>query len=121
MATQPKRHRSFTKKDQKPAEPITFDIYDEVFEAWPRIQGAVILEFAAQMAELSSDDDDENTTSGAAAAGLLLEFFNNALKPDDLVRFKTLIHDPEKIVEAEELADIVGWLMEQYTARNLSE
>ena len=115
VAATKKRHKSFTKKDPKKYEPLGFDLYNEDFEAYPALQGAVLLEFVAAM----SDGDDDN--EGGASAGLILEFFKKALKPESFERFDALIHDPERIVEAEELAEIMGYLMEEYTSRDLED
>ena len=112
MPTAPKRHRSFgTKKTEKLA-PITFDVYGEVFEAHPKLQGIVILEYVAAIA--GSGDEESN---GADAAVMILDFFEKALLPESHERFLALTHDPEKIIEADELTEIVSWLMEQYTDR----
>lgn len=108
-----KRHKSFTKKDRKPSPPLSFELYGQDFNAYPDLQGSVVLEFAASM----SGGDDED--SGSSSAALIVNFFEKALKPESLERFNKLIHDPETIVEAEELADIVGWLLENYTSRDL--
>lgn len=109
MASTPKRHRSFTPK-KKNETPLTFDLFDEVFEAYPAVQGTVVLEFVASIA-----DTDEDNGAGAAAA--ILGFFEKTLKPESLKRFTALTHDPERVIDAEELSEIVGWLMEEYTDR----
>jgi hypothetical protein len=109
MAT-PKRHRSFGKKTTKKLEPITFDVFDETFEAHPKLPGIVILEYVAAVA--GSDED-----SGAEAAIMILDFFEKALVPESFERFDKLAHDPEVMLDTEELTEIVGWLMEQYTDR----
>lgn len=108
-----KRHKDFTPKARKKAPPLSFSLYGQEFEAYPELQGSVILSFAASM----SGGDDENGTSAA----LILNFFDEALKPESLERFKKLIHDPETIVEAELLAELVGYLMENLTSRDLGE
>jgi hypothetical protein len=116
-----KRHKSFTPKNRKKSTPLTFELYDETFEAFPDLQGAVILDFAASMSTSNSKiDEDEDGVGGAEAANLIVTFFEKALLPDSLQRFNKLIRDPDTIVEAELLAEIVGWLMEQYTSRDLA-
>lgn len=123
MPTVPKRHRSFTPSKKAKKAPITFELYDETFEAYPELQGTVILEFASKMSAASAggDDDDSDDRSGAAAASLIVDFFKIALKPESHERFLVLTHDPERIVDAEVLTSIVGWLMEEYTDRPLPE
>lgn len=120
-----KRHKSFTPKNRKKSPPLTFELYDETFKAYPDLQGAVILDFAASMSEsntqIDGDDEDAGGAGGAAAANLIVTFFEKALLPESLERFNKLIRDPDKIVEAELLAEIVGWLMENYTSRPLAD
>jgi hypothetical protein len=112
-ATSPKaRHKSFTPKNRKVAAPLTFELYGETLEAWPELQGSTILEFSAMF---SSEDE------GSSSATLILTFFDRALKPDSLEKFNKVIHDPETIVPAEDLAEIVGWLMQEYTGRDLED
>lgn len=105
-----KRHKSFAPKVEE-AEPITFTILDEEFEAYPQLQGAVIVELLAGLADTGEEGN------GAAAASLLTNVFEFALKPESLERFKKLTHDPERIVDLETLSEIVSWLMEEYTDR----
>lgn len=120
-AATPKRHRSFTRDHLQKREPITFDIYDETFEAWPSLQGVVLLEFVAELNKFNGPQDGEDSETaadtGAAAAAVLLSFFDHALKPESLERFKALTHDPERVVEIDDLNEIVSWLMEEYTSR----
>jgi hypothetical protein len=112
MAVSKRRHKVFTPKKRKALPPISFEIYDQTFEAYPEVQGSVILEFAAAM----DGGDDDN---GAASAALIVSFFDKVLKPESLKAFKKLTHDPETIVEVDELAEIVSWLLEEYTSRPL--
>lgn len=109
MASTPKRHRSFESKP-KSTVPITFDLYDETFEAYENIQGIIILSFVASLADVEDDN-------GAGAANAIIGFFEKTLKPESLERFHALTSDPERPVDSEELSEIVGWLMEQYTDR----
>lgn len=104
-----KRHRSFSSKPkdgEKTVEPPTFDLNGQEFTGRPRLPGAVVLNFIA-----SADDE------GGAVAKQLLGFFDAALVPESLDRFKAVINDPDEVVELETLSEIVGWLIEQYTSR----
>lgn len=115
MAVAKKRHKSFTPKNRKSPEPLTFDLYDQTFTAYPELQGMVILDFAAAMAPGGDEDESGND------AGLISAIFDEVLEPESLERFKKLTRDPKTIVPAELLAEIVGWLMEEYTGRDLAE
>lgn len=106
-----KKPRDFTPKARKKSDPISFTLYGEEFHAYEELQGSVILSFAAAMG-------DEN---GGTSAQLILDFFETALKPDSFTRFDKLIHDPETIVPADSLAEIVGYIMENLTSRDLKE
>lgn len=105
-----KKPRDFTPKASKKPEPISFLLYGQEFHAYEELQGSTILSFAAAM----GDED------GGTSAKLILDFFEKALKPDSYKEFDKVIHDPETIVPAETLAEIVGALMESYTSRNLA-
>jgi len=103
--TRTKDFGSSAKKINK--SPITFTLEGEEFEAKKMLQGKVLLDFA----QLS---DDPNK-----AAAAIPMFFEKVLLSESLERFSALIDSDDRIVEVETLAEIVGWLMEQYT--NLPE
>jgi hypothetical protein len=63
------------------------------------------------MASLSSG---ENAGDAALAIN---RFFAKALKEESYERFQKLLDDPDKIVSVESLAEISGWLVEQYASR----
>ena len=107
----PKRHRSFGKKKTAKLPPISFDLRDETFEAHPNLPGIVLLEYASTIA---SADDEENNTD---AANMILDLFEQALLSESYERFMKLARDPEADVDTEELSEIIGWLLEQYTDR----
>lgn len=100
------RHRSFTPK-KRTEKPPTFDVYDQTFTGRPAIQGAVVLEFLE-----TSDGLD-----GANSAKKILSFFESALEEESYVRFNELIHNPETVIELEELTEILAFLIEEYTSR----
>ena len=110
-----KRHRVFTPKARKKVAPLSFDLYGETFECWPELQGSVILEFGAAMAGSSDEDGPDNSSA------VINGFFDEALKPDSLKAFRAQTHSHDKITDPEELAEIVGWLLENYTSRDLGE
>ena len=88
-------------------EPVSFKLYGEDFECRTALQGKAILEMAA----LGSG---ENSGDAASAIG---KFFEKALKEESYQRFQRLLDDPDKIVSVESLAEISGWLVEQYASR----
>lgn len=88
-------------------EPVSFKLYGESFECRTALQGKAILEMAA----LGSG---ENAGDAALAIN---KFFAKALVEESYERFQKLLDDPEKIVTVESLAEISGWLIEQYSSR----
>jgi hypothetical protein len=92
-------------------EPITFKIHGEEFSCRPALQGKVLLDMVA-----NSNEDD-----GAEMAKIVEKFFSTALEGESHKRLLSLLEDPEKIVTVETLGEIVGWLVEQYTARPTQE
>lgn len=93
--------------DADVAEKISFKIYGEEFFCYPVMQGATLLKFVKSS---SSDNIGES-------AEAVMEFFEKVLVPESYERFEALADDPEKIVPVEVLADIVGWVMEEYSNR----
>lgn len=101
------RFKDFGAGNSATAEPISFKLYDEEFEARPQIQGKVLI----NLVKKSRSDDP------AIAADLVVEFFEHALTPESLVRFNALLDDPDRVVDVETLGEITGWLVEEYTNR----
>lgn len=88
-------------------QPLTFKLFDEEFHCYPRMQGKTLLEFV-EMA---------NSENAAETAKVTRVFFKKVLKPESYDRFDALLDDAEKIVSVETLAEITGWLLEQYGDR----
>lgn len=101
------RHKSFGKPSSAPAEPITFDLHNEHFTAIPEIQGTTL------MGLMQGNDPDD----AAASVRMILEFFPLVLEEESYERFQALTTSKDKIVSAEQLAEIVGWLVEEYSGR----
>ena len=93
--------------DASKVEKIVFKLYDEEFECYPEMQGKILLEFVRQSA---SDDTVSSVTA-------IESFFEKVLLPESYERFDSLAKDPNRIVTVSNLAQIVGWVMEQYSDR----
>ena len=102
-----KRHKSFGTPQGLNVEPLTFDLYDEEFTAYPEIQGSKLLQFSAHV---GSDEQGESSEA-------LLGFFETVLHPESYERMNLLWNDPERVVPIEMLSDIISWLIEEYTDR----
>lgn len=87
--------------------PITFRLNGEDFTCRSAMPGTMLLDFVRR-----ADSD-----SGGMAAEAVVEFLSRSLDDADADRFQTMLNDPEVIVQVETLGEIVGWLVEQYTAR----
>jgi hypothetical protein len=103
--------RQFRKFETRKAKPqdkseVGFQLGETEYICKPDIQGAVILEFIAAA---------ENVASGAAAK--ILPFFDEVLPDEARETFHAQLKSPDEIVELEVLSDIVGEVIEQYTAR----
>jgi hypothetical protein len=93
--------------DIENAEPISFKLYEEEFFCLPKIQGKVLLDFIQRA---NSEDPTEN-------ALIIQTLFAKVLKAESFVRFDALLEDQDRIVTIETLSEIVGWLIEGYSAR----
>ena len=103
------RFKDFGSGDQdKPAQPISFKLHGEEFSCKPKMQGKVLLDLVAK----SSAQDNPGE-----AAAIINKFFELVLIADSYKRFEALVESDDKIVEVEQLSEIVAWLVEQYTDR----
>lgn len=88
-------------------EPISFKLNDEEFHCVKALPGKVLLEMVAK----------SSSENAADQANMVTDFFTQALTDESLTRFNALISDKERIVTAETLGEITGWLVEQYGDR----
>lgn len=102
-----KKFRDFGSGDLENREPISFKVHDEEFTCIPAVQGKVLL-------DLISKSGSENP---AEQAQIIDQFFGNVLEEESLERFNALLEDKKRIVTTETLAEITGWLIEQYGER----
>lgn len=89
------------------AEPLSFKLHGEEFFAIPEIQGKFLI-------DLVKDSQGEDTAKSAA---IILDFFKNVLTDESFERFDALLNSKDKIVSVDTLAEITGWLVEEYTNR----
>jgi hypothetical protein len=88
-------------------EPISFKIYEEEFHCVTSIQGKTLLNFVKRS---QSEDPLES-------AAVMEEFFEKVLLDESLERFNALTVDKERVVSVTTLAEIVSWLISEYTDR----
>jgi hypothetical protein len=101
------RFKDFGSGAAEDAEPISFKLYGEDFECYPQMQGKLLL---GLVSDSSSDDPVKQSA-------IVTKFFEYVLKPESKLRFDALVEDPERIVSVDTLAEITGWLIEEYTNR----
>ena len=101
-----KRTKNFGGRNKK-ATPMSFTLMGEEFDVRPRIIGVDLIEFAA-----AATSEDTSTSTAAT-----LDFFRRVMTADEHKRFDDYIRDPDREVDVAELAEIVAWLVEQYTSR----
>ena len=105
--TAEKRFKDFGSGLQEDSSPLSFKLHGEEFTCVPQVQGKLLLDLVA---ESSSDDP-------VKSAGIVTKFFDYVLEDESAERFNALLKDKKKIVSVETLAEITGWLVEEYTAR----
>lgn len=103
-----RKAKSFTSSKEKVvAEPITFELEGQDFEAYGQVPGAVLLDFIA-----ASSQEDSNGTAGA-----IIGYLKSSMNRENFRRFDKLTRDPEIVIELQVLADIVAYLIEERTDR----
>lgn len=102
-----KRFKDFGSGEQENSTPLSFKLHGEEFFCVPQVQGKLLLELVS---ESSSDDP-------AASAAIVTKLFEYVLEDESVGRFNALLVDKKKIVSVETLAEITGWLVEEYTKR----
>lgn len=100
------RHKVFSSKP-KVKTPVTFELDGEEFTAVPQVPGARLLDFIA----------DADSGDGGRAAQALVDFLTGVIVEEDRERFVSLIHDPDKVVEIDTLAEICEWMVGEYAKR----
>lgn len=101
------RFKDFGSGDGKVSEPLSFKLYGEEFHCLPEVQGKLLLDLVAD----SGDGD------AVKSAAVIDKFFRYVLTDESYERFDVLLTGKETIVSVETLAEITGWLVEEYTNR----
>lgn len=101
------RFKDFGSGDAKVTEPLSFKLYEEEFHCLPQVQGKLLL-------DLVSDSSDGDAVKSAA---VIDKFFRYVLTDESYERFEKMLTGKETIVSVETLAEITGWLVEEYTNR----
>lgn len=87
------------------------ELNGETFKLVDMIPGAVLLDFLA-----NQDMEDP-----AAMAKVLYSLFDEAIIPEDVERFKAFIRDPKAKVDLEVLAEVAGYIAEEFSGRPLPQ
>lgn len=108
------------KSAKKKAEPIEFELSGKAVKARPRLPGMVLLRFIEATSNLSNEGDEK---SQADLIREITPFFKAALYPDSFEVFSKITESPEtdeEIYEIDDLMEILGWLVGEYTDRPTS-
>lgn len=93
--------------DGETKEPLSFKLHGEEFRCLPQVQGKLMLDLAN-----SGDDNSPGQT-----AKFISTFFSHVLEDESFTRFDELLTSKDRIVSVDTLSEIIGWLVEEYTAR----
>lgn len=101
------RFRDFGSGGDVEKKPLSFKLHGEEFNCLPAVQGKLLLDLVKE----SGADDP------AKSAAIIDKFFEQVLTDESYQRFDALLKHKEKIVSMDTLAEITGWLVEEYTDR----
>jgi hypothetical protein len=97
---------------EEDAEEVQFSLYGETFNCRRGIPGKVMIDLA------SRTGDDSNPASNAA---VIDDFFKAVLSgEEEYERFDEMCKDPDKLIQIDQIMEIVTWLMETYSERPTS-
>jgi hypothetical protein len=105
------RYKDFGSGGINDAAPLSFKLHEEEFHCVKAVQGKVMLDMVK---DSGSEDPAKN-------AELIEKFFSQVLVDESYERFEALLVHKEKIVTVDTLAEITGWLIEEYTDRPLEQ
>ncbi len=88
-------------------EAIVFKLHEEEFTCIPTIQGKVLMDLVSR-----SQSEDS-----AVAMAVVDTFFEKVLEDESLDRFNDLLTSKDRVVAMETLAEIITWLVEEYSGR----
>ena len=89
------------------SEPIQIELNDRTFVCLPTLPGAVLLDFTASVAA-------DNPAQMASAISTLIEV---SVVPEQRDEWNAYVRDPANNVSIETLAEIAGYLAEEYVSR----
>jgi hypothetical protein len=96
---------------QDELEPVAFDLYGQTFNCYKQIHGVTLLRFVKEA----------NSEDGTAATNAMLDIFKRVMPKDEYTKFESLCEDPDTVVPVETLGEIIAFLMEAYTGKDLQE
>lgn len=101
------KFRDFGSPSNADNETVSFKLFDEDFECVSSLPGKILLDLVSKSSSESTSDQ----------ASIVTDFFSSVLLDESLERFNQLIVDKNRVVTTETLAEITGWLVEQYGER----
>lgn len=112
-------HKTFTTKPLPEREPTTF-MLDGVGgdgEPWKEQFTCLAVAPSGVLDDLTSSSLLDPQGNRVYNATSLIAFFEGVLIEDDVVRFRRLVHDKNRIVDLDTLGDLMQWLSEELLGR----
>lgn len=97
----PKFHIDLSDGSPNPNDPIEVEFDDSTFICQDRQPAVAIADY----------------TIIPAKTAATIAFIRRCIRPEDTERFDALLADKDRVVEAEHLDQVMGWLLETYTNR----
>jgi hypothetical protein len=104
--------RDFT-PEQKP--PIRFRLYGDVLEAAPELPAGTLLDFIGLADQFQGADE----ATSVSKLGLITDLFDKVLLPKSAEVFRERMRDLERPIGINTVAELLPWLLDQYTGRPL--
>jgi hypothetical protein len=106
------RHKDFgSGKRVDEFEPLSFTLNGQTFTCRRAISGKHLLDMAAGI----------DSADAGSSVRVIASFFKTAMDDQEYARFDALLKDPEIIIGSETIADILGWLVSEYSGRPTEE
>jgi hypothetical protein len=99
------RRKKFISKKVGTDDVVILEVNDTEFKCKSRIPGMILVDFISHM------DEDDPKSMGDSLRG----FFDNTIQEVDLERFNEYVRNPENDIDLEMLAEMAGWLAEQFS------
>jgi hypothetical protein len=105
----PSEVKDFTRS----SEPKRFRIDDDVFECAARLPVGMVQRFIRMTKPVNTDDED----AVAARLDAMMEILDSIMFDASAERFAHRMRSKEEPIDTQQMADVMGWLMQEYGER----